>query len=163
MVGGVTRSMGALLGELEARLGVLENHISRLRGIVARLPTRKGCTPDYRWVRGNGGIYYYWYLVCYEGGRRRHIYVGYKKEVLEDVMANREAAELGKALARKLRGLYEARFEAERRLRRAEELIREALQILDSAIASIEPMDYAVLEARAKTLSSGSAGEGGDE
>lgn len=128
--------------------------MAKLRGIVARLPTRKGCTPDYRWVRGNGGIYYYWYLVCYEDGRRRHVYVGNKPAELARVMKSREAAELGKALARKLRGLNEAKVEAERRLLKAEKLIREALQILDEALAMAESIDYADLEARVEALSS---------
>jgi len=68
---GLDPQVRASLEVLRARVGGFRRFLEGLEPLV--LP----CTPTRRWVRGgNGSPYWYWYMVCKDGGVGRSVYVG---------------------------------------------------------------------------------------
>ncbi|MEB3862336.1 MAG: hypothetical protein GSR84_08995 [Desulfurococcales archaeon] len=118
-----------LLDLLEARLKMLEVEEEALVAELQQLPPGGGCTLDYRWVRNKLKVkYWYWYLVCYEDGKRRHIYVG---AFPERAYKEREEAKRAREIGRRLRKLHKAKRRIEKLLAKAEEQLAEAVSLLE--------------------------------
>lgn len=64
--------------QVKASLEALRARVEGFRRFLEGLePLVLPCTPTRRRVRGgNGSLYWYWYMVCKDGGRGRSVYVG---------------------------------------------------------------------------------------
>ena len=114
---------------LEARLKLLEAEEEALVAELQQLPPGGGCTLDYRWVRNKLKVkYWYWYLVCYEDGKRRHIYVG---AFPERAYKEGEEAKRAREIGRRLRELHKAKRRIEKLLAKAEKQLAEAVSLLE--------------------------------
>lgn len=129
----VVDRLEAVVARLRAALGELEAEEERIRGRLRGLPAGEGCTLDYRWVRNSQGRrYWYWYMICYEDGRRTHRYIGNSlpRELVRSLQARREA----RALAERLRVVVRARRRAERLLERALRTLEYTTELLEGIL-----------------------------
>lgn len=129
----VVDRLEVLVERLRAALRELEAEEERLRDRLRGLPAGDGCTLDYRWVRNAAGRrYWYWYMICYEGGRRYHRYIGSSlpRELVESLRARREA----RVLAERLRVVVKARRRAEQLLERARRTLEYAAGLLEGIL-----------------------------
>lgn len=123
----------SLLGRLRRELEELEAEEERIRRGLRALPLGGDCTLDYWLVRNSQGRrYWYWYMVCYEDGRRIHRYIGgsLPRELVESLRVRREA----RALAERLEVVVRARRRAGQLLERARRTLEYAAGLLEGIL-----------------------------